>query len=360
MADFVALAAPRPAEAGPADAEAASTEATKFAEAVRAFRRCDAAVDILKGLDLSSDRVQAFVVEEILDNAVSRRCPPRQSYVRKVVSAAISAAEKGGADVSDSLYERLASSMSDDTDERSYISFDVDAERTLSFRVCERQNELGLRLWPAAEVFAEWVLATKDAVQPGDFDWSRAGNVVELGAGIGLCGLVLAACGAGRVVLTDHQDAVVRNLRHVVATNGLEKKCSVADLDWERPDDFDRIVADGKPVDAVLAADCVYDITATASLAKLLRRFKDRGTQNIWLANAVRDQRTWAKCLQALEGQRLVAGPDRAADAVAAVAARGGPRLVSQKRWAQHVALIENGEVRLIVIHDVDDVRLAS
>lgn len=117
--DEARQAHPRTADAAAAEAaEAAPTEASKFAEAVRAYLRCDAACDVLAGLDLCSERVQAFVVDDLVDNAVSKRCPPRQSYVRKVVTAAIAAADRGGADISDALYERLASSMSDDTEER--------------------------------------------------------------------------------------------------------------------------------------------------------------------------------------------------------------------------------------------------
>jgi len=66
-------------------------------------------------------------------------------------------------------------------------------------------------------------------------------SVLELGAGVGVPGLLAARLGARRVVLTDYQPHVLARLRQNVAANQLERACAVEHLSWgELPDSAER------------------------------------------------------------------------------------------------------------------------
>lgn len=69
---------------------------------------------------------------------------------------------------------------------------------------------VGYVMWSAAVILARWLHAHPEAV--------RGKRVLEVGAGLGLCGLV-AARHASAVLYTDFNPAVLRNLRHNVELN---------------------------------------------------------------------------------------------------------------------------------------------
>ncbi|KAK9832148.1 hypothetical protein WJX74_000691 [Apatococcus lobatus] len=94
----------------------------------------------------------------------------------------------------------------------------------------------------------------------------RSCRVVELGAGIGLLGTVLAQLGA-QVVLTD-QASVMPLLTSNVAANDMKGqagsvhlpwRAQAMQLDWDLPQDREGVLAAvGGHVDLILAADCCY------------------------------------------------------------------------------------------------------
>ncbi|CAM9106648.1 unnamed protein product [Scytosiphon promiscuus] len=81
-----------------------------------------------------------------------------------------------------------------------------------SFRVANRDNEVGLRVWEAGRALAEFCLAHSGLLE--------GKRVLELGAGIGMTGMAAAACcGASEVVLTDYAPRVLANLHFNVEIN---------------------------------------------------------------------------------------------------------------------------------------------
>ena len=69
-----------------------------------------------------------------------------------------------------------------------------------------------LRLWEAGACLAEYFLVNKRL--------SSGKNFIELGAGVGLTGLVVAGCcGATSVHMTDYTDACLLNMEHTIETN---------------------------------------------------------------------------------------------------------------------------------------------
>lgn len=108
----------------------------------------------------------------------------------------------------------------------------------------------GMAVWKGSEILCRYLVRRPDLI--------RDKRVLELGAGVGLCGTISArVLKASSVLLTDGDRAVLDNLRHNARLNGLGGTASCPQLIWggARARDFER--AHGKQ-DVILATDCVY------------------------------------------------------------------------------------------------------
>lgn len=135
-------------------------------------------------------------------------------------------------------------------------SDDSDGERDGEMRA-QRDGEslvgdvdlLGLDVWPAAITLCQYLEMHWSQLMKGQW-------VIELGAGIGLPGLLCAQMGASKAVITDYDPKVVS---HVFEN---AKKCSVPEctgicLDWTK---YDKDAAGHEQLyGVVLAADILYD-----------------------------------------------------------------------------------------------------
>ena len=124
----------------------------------------------------------------------------------------------------------------------------------------------GRRLWPTALALSRLLCDRAELV--------RGKAAVELGSGAGLVGLVCAALGASRVVLTDVADSLGL-LHHNVASNASAiGACtvSVEPLTWGDDDALQTVLRDGG-FDVVLACEVVYKQEADVleSLARTQR-----------------------------------------------------------------------------------------
>jgi len=131
--------------------------------------------------------------------------------------------------------------------------------------------EVGFTLWGASLVLSR-------AIIEGSFDLARK-DVLELGSGLGLCGLVAGTFGNCKSVhLTDFHPMVVANCRFNLELNGLESMGTAFALDWEAPDEVLESVGptsnDGSgQYDVVIGSDIVCQPEDCSSIARILSQF---------------------------------------------------------------------------------------
>ena len=169
----------------------------------------------------------------------------------------------------------------------------------------------GGMLWPAAYVLARWLIDYLARCPPAD-----GATGLELGAGCGLGGIAMARCSVHAMrmahthtrhahhahhantthrtrarcgvatVLTDHHEAVLSNLRHNAALNGVH--ATVQPLRWETESESPVPAATGcghaaanaragtealpGTFDFVIASDVMYDASAMPALAASVQR----------------------------------------------------------------------------------------
>jgi predicted nicotinamide N-methyase len=131
----------------------------------------------------------------------------------------------------------------------------------------------GLALWPAGRLLSDFVACCEGSPS----------TVVDLGCGLGLCGLVSQALmttttsGGGLVVLTDYDDETLEYARFNIAHNpssssshnnsnapASSSSIQCATLDWCNSADIERVkrMAGLDGFDRVLASDVIYEMTA--------------------------------------------------------------------------------------------------
>eukprot|EP00551_Chaetoceros_affinis_P012810 CAMPEP_0203670882 /NCGR_PEP_ID=MMETSP0090-20130426/6846_1 /ASSEMBLY_ACC=CAM_ASM_001088 /TAXON_ID=426623 /ORGANISM="Chaetoceros affinis, Strain CCMP159" /LENGTH=368 /DNA_ID=CAMNT_0050535855 /DNA_START=58 /DNA_END=1160 /DNA_ORIENTATION=+ len=115
----------------------------------------------------------------------------------------------------------------------------------------EINNSTGLSMWLGAEVLSNFLLDCRNA------QMIRGKKVLELGSGLGLCGIICHYLGADRVLLTDGDSDVLSNLRYNVRENVHTSFCDESIL-TEPNDQAHKTERVGK-MDDVMVAYCNDD-----------------------------------------------------------------------------------------------------
>ena len=91
-------------------------------------------------------------------------------------------------------------------------------------------NGVGAKLWRAANMLSDKLINNPE--------WLEGQTILELGAGVGLCGLLASKLGAKKVVLTDFEFALLDSLATAAEDNYNQDetstggRCTVARCDW--------------------------------------------------------------------------------------------------------------------------------
>ena len=108
----------------------------------------------------------------------------------------------------------------------------------------------GISIWRGSEILCSFLLSNPEVV--------RSKRVLEIGAGVGLCGIVCATwTKPASIIITDGDLKVLNNLRYNVAQNGLETVVSCPQLIWSKENAEAFESKHGKQ-DVILASDCLY------------------------------------------------------------------------------------------------------
>ncbi|KAJ1664467.1 hypothetical protein EV178_004079 [Coemansia sp. RSA 1646] len=156
--------------------------------------------------------------------------------------------------------------------------------RTLTLTIIQNPNingELGQTggvLWNSSVILSEFFAQRSAWDGDGKLDVGKT-NIVELGSGCGLVGLVLHQLGARRVALTDQQRMIKvlnKNIEACRVSRPKKQKGTADHLSevyateylWGRPPEDMQIIKE--PVDMVVVSDCVYHESVAPLLVRTL------------------------------------------------------------------------------------------
>ena len=124
-----------------------------------------------------------------------------------------------------------------------------------------QDDTTGYGIWSASLVLAQWLVSSSSS---SVMDWQDK-RVLELGSGLGLCGILAHRLGAAQVIMTDGDTDVLRQLRSNLPLNDIiiqehEEQLSCHQLLWGQSSSqaFLQHYCANQPVDLILASDVIY------------------------------------------------------------------------------------------------------
>ncbi|KAJ7305701.1 hypothetical protein JRQ81_010067 [Phrynocephalus forsythii] len=271
--------------------------------------------DLEKTLRTSEDSSTVLsILQKTVFHPLCLKYPLSVKYRKCFLTELIKKHESTGAEPLDPLYEALGNVLTTEEKTHCYKSYLLPAGDAVT--LCENvaiisQGTTGLVTWDAGLYLAEWALQNQAVFS------NR--NVLELGSGIGLTGIVVCkACRPKAYTFSDHHPSVLQQLSENICLNGLlpvseacghspaksnaqhpdAPRVTVAEIDWDQVTK-EQLAALGP--DVVIAADVVYDPELIQSLVGVLRKLSTgpRGGKapEVYIAFAIRNPETY-KCFQ--------------------------------------------------------------
>lgn len=159
-------------------------------------------------------------------------------------------------------------------------------------------------LWPTAVSLTNYLLSENH------HGMVRNKNVVELGAGLGLCGLAAAALGASSVTLTDREPYALHCALATAACNEFSTNVvKGAILDWSNPVLPQDSSSSSSFCDVILASDVLYDGETILAFANACEKLIDPKEGGILLISDPREERF--PTARAMLKEALVSGGDK-------------------------------------------------
>ncbi|KAH9122357.1 hypothetical protein LEN26_010299 [Aphanomyces euteiches] len=168
----------------------------------------------------------------------------------------------------------------------------------------ERKKGIAHQLWPAAAFLSHYLEQHTSEFLP------QGTSVLELGAGIGLCGLVCHKLHASHVVLTDLPVAIPL-LDTNIGLNCTTENVQAAVLSWGNANELTQVMTQIPPSERLLcvAADCVYWENLFQPFFETVRALVVDHNVDVLLAHVKRwkrDERFFKLCRKHMRVDQLV------------------------------------------------------
>lgn len=260
---------------------------------------------------------QRRIVNEIIRDPIAEKYAPETKYRIRLIKQFIREIERKNYDISDELAQELIyvlkypCGVDIDDDELYHVSYRLAENDTrskiISFRVSNSFRDVGMKIWEAGFFMAEFARH-----RPHLFT-SR--KILELGSGVGLTGIMIAACCAPKsIILTDYTRQSLVNLRYNVQINDhmlRNSQIRVEDLDWN---DCSLDHAAKMNVELLISCDCVYDVSVFPALVNTVTSFfncpdtseSPRAQRVAYFAATLRNQATFSAFLSELDGTSIL------------------------------------------------------
>ncbi|KAH8280738.1 hypothetical protein KR054_006201 [Drosophila jambulina] len=250
-------------------------------------------------LPLSWEEQQALM-DATCRHPLNRRYPVRRSYVEAFIKQLMHLL-KDQDELHDDIYGSLCNRMAEAPNSGtaySYKHYVLQPDACITLRESNSfvsEGTTGLCTWEAALALADYLVEHPQLV--------RGKNVVELGAGAGLLGILLKlpamSLQADQVLITDGSEPCVQLMRENIALNFADTAAELApkaeQLRWDAVSEFPW--QDYAETDVLLAADVIYDDSQFDALLGAMDYFYTRrGSQlEMLLASTVRNVDTLHK-----------------------------------------------------------------
>ncbi|CAA6663567.1 unnamed protein product [Spirodela intermedia] len=232
-----------------------------------------------------TEGVQNFIMENCIKYMMSKNCASSRGYTKNILKKLISSAESSGNSVLEDLYEIYVNYISPIKEDFSLkhgtrnfknISFFYsNGSGSVNFVVpiqCSSnilEGDTGCSIWPSSLFLSEFILS-----YPNLFCNKVC---LELGAGVGLVGIILNKVKASKVILTDGDLSTLENMQANLEINHLRNSNEVITggievveckhLLWEVASEMEITSYDP---DIVVGADIIYDPLCLPHLVRVL------------------------------------------------------------------------------------------
>ena len=289
------------------DAIAAGEVIGRFLDAIQAAGAMAApsmATDVVDGTRAPTSDAAAMARRRAVLFRAADAC---DGLVSKVRESAVYAEEAGKAGARDALLAAKRACAADtEAPFRAKIDAAIEACEAAALAAMERvktyrfegnvevkiietglSNGVGAKIWHAAKTLSKMLIADAALVRDKD--------VLELGAGVGMCGFVAARLGARSVTLSDFEEPLLLALEKSAELNGAGSVARVCALDWTKevagedtPSSSPARTLDAHAqFDVLLGSDVLYESQHVLALpACVARRMRADGA--CILVNAVR------------------------------------------------------------------------
>ena len=152
--------------------------------------------------------------------------------------------------------EYIETKDTDNTEINEYIAYSSKI-LNIEFKVVVKQIKgIGFQLWPASIVMLRWMETEMNNIYGDNFIKEK--NIIELGAGCGLLGMLAYYQNAKYVAVTDLID-VVPHIKLNLSANNLENNENINELPctWGDESSWDPTLTEGY-FDVILLSDCLY------------------------------------------------------------------------------------------------------